>query len=122
LQLHLLKLTKLILPQLIVQKTCKQPTIHTNCISTKYVTFSSRFLVDPQFNNFDTLYASYQPIVYNRPSYTSPNPSACADPLDPNTIDWNDTKRTIYGKFNFTPEGRPFKPNWQNGCNWTGVF
>jgi ADP-ribose pyrophosphatase YjhB (NUDIX family) len=106
----------------LIKKSCNQPTIHTNCISSKYLEVSPRFLVDPRYNAWSTKYDDYNPIEYNRPSYTSDKPPVWADPLDPTTIDWTEKTRTIYGKFNFTPDGRPINPIGRTGLIGRGVL
>ena len=104
------------------KKACTQPTIHANCISSKYLDVSPRFLVDQKYIAWTTKYDDYMPIEYNRPVYTSDKPPSWADPLNPTTVDWTDKTRTIYGKFNFTPDGRPINPIGRTGVTGRGLL
>jgi len=106
----------------LIKKSCHQPTINTNCISSRYLDVSPRFHVLPQYNDWYVKYDDYMPVEYNRPSFFSDKPPVWADPLDPSTIDWNEKTRTIYGKFNFTPDGRPINPVGRTGVSGRGVL
>ena len=103
-------------------KACNQPKIHTNCISSDYLGLSKRFLVDPKDTSWDVKHFSYTPFEYNNPVYFSATPPPWADPVDPNLIDWDHKTRTIYGKFKFTPEGRPVNPIGRTGVTGRGML